>query len=559
MFAERHERRRRAHSRGRGPRHAGYMAPEQARADRPPARDSTRSAPSRTNPRRPAAVRAAPTRRPRRSTATSTSRPRRWRTSRPTSRRRVREWVEWLLSQGARRPARGRPRRPGRRSRRSPSPSSDRTGAAPRRSHRSAPPPLEPERTAGTQLAQPLDRRLADEPAPATQAAQPAQAGACGRRAPRRGRCRRSGSSPPALTTRRDRRAAAPQRIATPYDFDGDGKQELVLGMPVGGGAEGREAERACVGPERAHPEAAAPTDHAVGRWRCVAGSTARCCSAAVSRAPTSTTTGGRTWRSGPRGRELVSVLYGSSAGLLNGSRRHDRRRSHAVAAGAQAGTATGSRRATSTTTASATSSSAPPGCRARRRSGAVQLIFGSPTGLQIDKPRTIRRPDDTYVEFGSRLRGRRHRPRRQPRSRRRDLPTGQTRRRPGTACTAVGRRTDRPAAGRWAPTPEEARRRSRSPTSTATGSTTSCRATPIPCRRTPWSAAARSGCGAAASAGRATRAARRSTRTQQFVDGDRRAGRRVRRHARRGRRRRRRLRRHDRRRAGRGRTTRAR
>ena len=178
---------------------------------------------------------------------------------------RVREWVEWLLSKA---PA-DRPRsatRPGRRSRRSPSRGSDRTGAAPRRSHRSAPPPLEPERTAGTQLAQPLDRRLADERAPATQAAQPAQAGACGRRAPRRGRCRlrdpRRGSDdegPP-----RGRRR---QRIATPYDFDGDGKQELVLGMPVGGGAEDREAERACVGPERAHPEAAAPTDHAVGRW----------------------------------------------------------------------------------------------------------------------------------------------------------------------------------------------------------------------------------------------------------------------------------------------------
>ena len=45
------------------------------------------------------------------------------------------------------------------------------------------------------------------------------------------------------------------------------------------------------------------------------------------------------------------------------------------------------------------------PGVQSAPASGAVQLIFGSPTGLQIDKPRTIRRPDDTYVEFGSRLR----------------------------------------------------------------------------------------------------------------------------------------------------------
>ena len=211
-------------------------------------------------------------------------------------------------------------------------------------------------------------------------------------------------------------------------------------------------------------------------------------------------------------------MLYGSSAGLLNGRRRADPPPLAWGCRRGRAGTATGSRRVTSTTTTSATSWLARPGCRARRRSGAVQLIFGSPTGLQIDKPRTIRRPDDTYVEFGSRLRAGDI-----DRDGNLDLVVGSPdrpdRRRPGTACTAMGRRKDRPAAGRWAPTPEEARRRSRSPTSTATGSTTSCRATPIPCRRTPCSAAGRSGCGAAASAGRRARRSR-SIRTREFVDG---------------------------------------
>ena len=124
------------------------------------------------------------------------------------------------------------------------------------------------------------------------------------------------------------------------------------------------------------------------------------------------------------------------------------------------------------------------PGVQSALASGAVQLIFGSPTGLQIDRPRTIRRPDNTYVEFGSRLRagdidsdgnldlveGSPDRPEAASSGHRvycRGTPDG------AEPLPAGGRR---PAGA--------ARRRSRSPTWTRTGSTTSCRETPIPCRQ---------------------------------------------------------------------------
>ena len=129
-----------------------------------------------------------------------------------------------------------------------------------------APPPLAPERTAGTQLAReptadsptmalPPDRpRRRRRPAIAAVGLLAAAAAAAGIVA--------------AGDDKKDPAAAArPPRIATPYDFDGDGKQELVLGMPVVGGAEEREPERARPDSERAQPEAAAPTDHAIGRW----------------------------------------------------------------------------------------------------------------------------------------------------------------------------------------------------------------------------------------------------------------------------------------------------
>ena len=79
----------------------------------------------------------------------------------------------------------------------------------------------------------------------------------------------RSGSSPRALATKTEPRREQPARHAHGDAIRLRRRRQAGAGArhAGGGGAEDREAERACIGPEWAHPEAAAPTDHAVGRW----------------------------------------------------------------------------------------------------------------------------------------------------------------------------------------------------------------------------------------------------------------------------------------------------
>jgi predicted Ser/Thr protein kinase len=193
------------------------------------------------------------------------------------------------------------------------------------------------------------------------------------------------------------------QRTATPYDFDGDGKQELVLGMPVAavrrsdkrGGLVLVQSGLSSKQPPQLITPAAAGLR---GSFDSDALFGSGLASADFNR------DGWADLAIGTPGKNVVSVLHGSSGGLLRG-------RPQAIA-GARMRLPSGAGRYGYRLAARDFNKDGfgdlvvgAPGVQSAPASGAVQLFFGSPAGLRIDRPRTIRRPDDTYVEFGSRLR----------------------------------------------------------------------------------------------------------------------------------------------------------
>ena len=145
-------------------------------------------------------------------------------------------------------------------------------------------------------------------------------------------------------------------------------------------------------------------------------------------------------------------------------SPRADPRRPQCSCRRAPAGTAAGLRRATSTGTASATSWSERPGCRARRRRAPCSCCSAPTPGCRSDsRGRSAGPTTRTSSSAAGCVPGTSTTTAMSiswP-----DRPTGRTRRRPGTPCTAVGRRTDRSAASRSVTRTGAARRRSRSPT----------------------------------------------------------------------------------------------
>ena len=200
-----------------------------------------------------------------------------------------------------------------------------------------------------------------------------------------------------------DEPVTAPQGPATPYDFDGDGKQELVLGMPGSAVHEDETAAGVVVVQQgfgsREDPQVITPADVGLrGPYDDEMFFGSGLASADFN---------GDRWTDlaiGTPGKQIVTVLYGSAAGLLNDRREH--------LPGARVGLPPGAGRyGTRLAARDFNGDDFPdlvvgaPGVQSAPASGAVHLLFGSRGGLQSDRGRIIRRPDDTYVEFGSRLR----------------------------------------------------------------------------------------------------------------------------------------------------------
>ena len=196
-------------------------------------------------------------------------------------------------------------------------------------------------------------------------------------------------------------RAPPPPPAAVPFDFDGDRRQELVVGMPGSAVSEDAAPGGLVVihdGVEGSTPTVITPRDarlpapyqphHDFGS------------------SPQSGDFNRDGWADlaiGVPGRELVSVLYGTRGGILEGRRatlanrglgQGAGRYGHRLAAGdfdgdGYADLAVG----------------APGDEDDTSDRGAIELLFGGPDGLTHERAHTIRRPDASFVRFGSRLR----------------------------------------------------------------------------------------------------------------------------------------------------------
>ena len=195
-------------------------------------------------------------------------------------------------------------------------------------------------------------------------------------------------------------RAPPPSRAAVPFDFDGDRRQEIVVGMPGSARLENGPPGGLVVihrGDRRATPTVITPRNAGLGAPYAADDD--------FGTSPQSADFDRDGWADlaiGVPGRELVAVLYGSSAGLLE--RRPDTlsnrglgegvgRYGHQLAAGdfdadGFADLAVG----------------APGEELIAPASGAIELLFGSPEGLTTEGARRIERPDSADVAFGRRL-----------------------------------------------------------------------------------------------------------------------------------------------------------
>jgi hypothetical protein len=192
-------------------------------------------------------------------------------------------------------------------------------------------------------------------------------------------------------------------RAATPFDFDGDGREELVLGMPRSA-PRGADVISGLVvvheGPGGGEPALITASEAGVP------GSTREGDLFGAGLASADFDRDGRADLAiGAPGRDLVAVVYGTPRGLAGrGSQRiaaADTPLSSAVGRyglGLAAGDLDADGFGDLVIGAPGLSPTGPG-------AGAMQVIFGSADGLEPARARTIDRPDDASADFGNRVR----------------------------------------------------------------------------------------------------------------------------------------------------------
>ena len=196
---------------------------------------------------------------------------------------------------------------------------------------------------------------------------------------------------------------SSPSRAATPFDFDGDGREELVLGMPESAARDAPVASGVVVvheGPGSSESTVITPGDAGVRGAPAVedrfGGGLA---SADFNR------DGLADLAIGSPGRELVSVIYGTKDGLAGG-------RTEQIPASAMRLPETAGRFGVGLAAADFDGNgfgdlviSAPGPVPVAAGRGAMRIVFGGAGGLETGRAAPIRPPDDTLEDFGNRIR----------------------------------------------------------------------------------------------------------------------------------------------------------
>jgi serine/threonine protein kinase len=193
---------------------------------------------------------------------------------------------------------------------------------------------------------------------------------------------------------------AARPPTAVPYDFDGDGSQELALGMP----GSGREHAGVVIVRDGRRSDASADTVLTAADARLGGDLAGIGFGTSLASADFDGDRRADLAISAP-GRDLVAVIHGTQEGLSQGRVEHIRAKEIRTLGGAGR---YGSRLLASDINRDGHSDlvvGAPAADRGEGGSGLIQIVFGGSKRLRSGAPQTVPRPVGSWVGFGTKLR----------------------------------------------------------------------------------------------------------------------------------------------------------